>query len=74
VRKGEVLQGVEERNILQTIKMKKANWIGQALRNKCLLKHVTEGKVKGYKWREDDEEEASSYRTTLWNRGYCKLK
>jgi hypothetical protein len=33
----------EERNILQTIKRRKANWIGHI----CLLKHVTEGKLKG---------------------------
>jgi hypothetical protein len=37
----------EERNILQTIKRRKANWIGHFLRRNCLLKHVIEGKIKG---------------------------
>jgi len=60
VNKGEVLQGVEERNIVQTIKRRKANWIGHVLSNNCLLKHVTEGKIKGYKGKENEEEEATS--------------
>ena len=33
----------EERNILQTIKRRKANWIGHTLRMNCLLEHVIEG-------------------------------
>jgi hypothetical protein len=37
----------EERNILHTIKRKKANWIGHILRRNCLLKHVIEGKLEG---------------------------
>jgi hypothetical protein len=37
----------EERNILHTIKRRKANWIGHILRRNCLLKHVIEGKVEG---------------------------
>jgi hypothetical protein len=36
-----------ERNILHTIKRRKANWIGHILRRNCLLKHVIEGKVEG---------------------------
>jgi ribosomal 50S subunit-associated protein YjgA (DUF615 family) len=48
VRNEEVLQRVkEERSIVQTIKRRKANWIGHILRGNCLLKHVTEGKVEG---------------------------
>jgi hypothetical protein len=40
----EVLQRVkEDRNMLQTIKRRKANWIGHILRRNCLLKHVFEG-------------------------------
>jgi len=35
----------EERNILQKIKRKKANWIGQILRRNCLLKHAIEGRI-----------------------------
>jgi hypothetical protein len=44
VRNEEVLHRVkEERNILHTIKRRKANWIGHILRTNCLLKHVIEG-------------------------------
>jgi hypothetical protein len=47
VRKEEVLHRVkEERNILHTIKRRKANWIGHILRTNCLIKRVTEGKIK----------------------------
>jgi hypothetical protein len=43
-----VFQGVkEDRNILHTIKGRKANWIGHILRRDCLLKHVIEGKIEG---------------------------
>jgi hypothetical protein len=35
----------QERNILHTVKIRKANWIGRILRRNCLLKHVIEGKV-----------------------------
>jgi hypothetical protein len=37
----------EERNILHTIKGRKANWIGHILRRNFLLKHVIEGKLEG---------------------------
>jgi hypothetical protein len=48
VRNEEVLHRVkEERNILHTIKIRKANWIGHVLRRNCLLKHVIEGKLEG---------------------------
>jgi hypothetical protein len=48
VRNREVLHRVkEERNILNTIKRRKANWIGHILHRNCLLKHVTEGKLEG---------------------------
>ena len=36
----------EERNILHTVKRRKANWIGHILRMKCLLKQVTEEKIE----------------------------
>jgi hypothetical protein len=46
--RNEVLHRVqEERNILHTIKGRKANWIGHILRRNCLLKHVIEGKLEG---------------------------
>jgi hypothetical protein len=37
----------EERNILHTVKRRKANWIGHVLRRNCLLKQVIEGKLEG---------------------------
>jgi hypothetical protein len=37
----------EEKNILHTIKRRKANWIGHILCRNCLLKHVIEGKLEG---------------------------
>jgi len=47
VRYEEVLQTVEEdRNILQTIKRRKANWIDHILHSNCRPKHVTEGKIE----------------------------
>jgi hypothetical protein len=43
----EVLQNdKEERNVLQTIKRKKANSIGHIFNRNCLLKHVIEGKIE----------------------------
>jgi hypothetical protein len=46
VRNEEVLQRVkDERNILQTIKRRKTNWIGHILRNNCLIQHVIKGKI-----------------------------
>jgi hypothetical protein len=48
VRNEEVLHRVKEkRNILHTIKRRKANWIDHILRRNCLLKHVIEGKLEG---------------------------
>ena len=48
VRNKEVLIRVnEQRNILQEIRKRKANWIGHILRRNCLLKRVIEGKIKG---------------------------
>ena len=48
VRNEEVLQRVKgKRNILREIKRRKANWIGQILRNSCLLKRVIEGNMEG---------------------------
>ena len=47
VRNEEVLHRViEERNVLLTVKSRKANWIGNVLRRNCLLKYVSEGKIK----------------------------
>jgi hypothetical protein len=37
----------EERNIVHTIKRRKAKWIDHILRRNCLLKHVIEGMLEG---------------------------
>ena len=37
----------EERNILYTVKRRKAKWIGHSWRRNCLIKHVIEGKIEG---------------------------
>jgi hypothetical protein len=43
----EVLQRVkEERNILNTIKRRKADWMDRVLRWNCLLKHIIEAKLE----------------------------
>jgi hypothetical protein len=41
----------EERNILHTIRRRKANWIGHILRRNCLLSHIIEGKIRGTRRR-----------------------
>jgi hypothetical protein len=48
VRNEELLRRVkEQRNILHLTSKRKANWIGHILRRNCLLRQVTEGKIKG---------------------------
>jgi hypothetical protein len=48
VRNEEVLLRVkEQRNTLHEISKRKTNWIGRILRRNCLLRQVTEGKIKG---------------------------
>ena len=43
----EVLYGVkEENNILHTIKLSKANFIGHMICRNCLLEHVIEGMIE----------------------------
>jgi len=47
VRNAEVLKGVkEERNILQTVKRKKDNWICHTLRRNFHLKHAIREKIE----------------------------
>ena len=77
VRNEEVLLRVnEQRNILQEIRKRKANWIGHILRRNCLLKQVIEGKIQ-------IEMEVTRSRGRRRNkllddfkdrRGYCHLK
>jgi hypothetical protein len=43
----EVSRVKEERNILQTIKRRKANWSGHILRRNCVIIHVIEGEKEG---------------------------
>jgi len=46
VRNEEVLQRAKEgMNILRTIKLRKANWLGYILHRNCPLTHVIEGKI-----------------------------
>jgi hypothetical protein len=48
VKNGEVSHRVKkQRNILHTVKIRKANLIGDILRRNCFLKHVFEGKREG---------------------------
>jgi hypothetical protein len=48
VRNEEVLHRVTEgREVLLTIKISKANWIGHILCTSCLIKHVIRGKIEG---------------------------
>jgi hypothetical protein len=43
----EVVRGDKERrNILPTIKRRKANWIGHILCRNCVVKHAVEGKIE----------------------------
>ena len=42
-----LLRDNEQRNILHEIRKRKANWVGHILGRNCLLKQVTEGKIKG---------------------------
>jgi hypothetical protein len=66
----------EERNIVHTIKRRKANWIGHILRRNCLLKHVIEGELEG---RIEMTGRRGRRRKQLLDdlkekRRYCKLK
>jgi len=77
VRNEEVLRRVnEDRNILHTIKIRKANRISQILHRNCLLKHVIEGKkeerieVTGRRERRCKQ----LLNDLKENRGYWKLK
>jgi hypothetical protein len=48
VRNEEVLLTVkEQRNILNEISKRNANWIGHILRRNCRLRQVIEGRIKG---------------------------
>ena len=62
--RNEVTQRVKvDRNILQTIKRRKAKWIGQILRRNCLLNHVIAKKNKR-KYRSDGKTRKNTYEAT----------
>jgi hypothetical protein len=42
-----LLRAKEQRNILNEISKRKANWVGHILRRNCFLQRVIEGKIKG---------------------------
>ena len=56
----------EERNILNTIRNRKASWIGHILCRNCLPNYVSEGKIEGrIEVTGSFEEDVSSYWLTL---------
>ena len=59
-----------DRNKLQTIKRRKDNnWFDHMWRRNCLLKHDIDGNIDGRtKWREDEEEDLSTYWITFRKR------
>jgi hypothetical protein len=66
----------KERNILHTIKRRKAYWIGHILRRNWLLNHVTEVKIeRRIKVKGRREGRRKQILDDLKEkRGYCKLK
>jgi hypothetical protein len=75
VRNEELLHRVkEERNILDTIKRRKANWIGHILRRNCLLKHMIEGKLEGRIEMTGRQGRKQLLDDLKEKKGYCKLK
>ena len=77
VRNEDVLLRVnQQRNILHEIRKRKANWIGHILRRKCLLQHVTEGKIKGQieVTRRRGRRRKKLLDDLKDRRGYCQLK
>ena len=73
----EVLHRVkEEINIIQTIKRRKANWIGHILHRNCFLKHIIGGKIEGMidmRGRQGRRRKELLY-DLKEKRGYWKLK
>jgi hypothetical protein len=55
----------EERNFLHHIKRMRPTWIAHMLGRNCLLRHVTEGKIR-QKWREEEEEEEKEDVSRCW--------
>ena len=68
--------GNEQRNILNEIWKRKANWIGHILRRNCLLQQVIEGKIKGQieVTRSRGRRRKKLLDDLKDRRGYCQLK
>ena len=66
----------EECYILQTLKIRKAIWIGHILCRNCLLKQVIEGKIKGEieVTRRRGKRRRKLLDDVKDRRGYCHLK
>ena len=55
VRNGELLHRVkDESNIVHTVKIRKANWVGYIWLRNCFLKYVIEGNTEVWKYEEED--------------------
>ena len=76
VRNNKVLQRVkEEKNMPQTIRTRKANWIGHILCRDCLLKYILEGKIDGSNEVIRRRRRCKQLLVDLKEKtGYCKLK
>jgi hypothetical protein len=62
----------EERNILHTIKRRKANWIGHVFRRNCLPSHIIKGKIIGTRRRRRRRKQLLEYLREA--RRYWKLE
>jgi hypothetical protein len=72
VRNEEILHRVkEERNIICTIKRRKASWIGHIVCKNCLLKQFIEGKIGGIRRGIRHKQLLDDLKET---KGYWKLK
>ena len=71
-----LLQVNEQRNILHTIRKRKANWIGHILSKNCLIRQVIEGKIKGEMevTRRRGRRRKKLLDDLKDRRGYCHLK
>jgi hypothetical protein len=75
IRNEEILHTIKKgKNILRTIKRRKANWIDHTLRRNFLLQHVIGGKIEGWKWEEQEEDVRSHRMIFKETRGYWRLK
>jgi hypothetical protein len=71
--RNEVLHIVKvEKNIIETIKRNKANWIGHTSHRNCLLKHVTVDTIQVTGRQGRRRKQLLAYLKEM--RRYCKLK